>query len=74
VSKIKNWIIFLLSLIGGALGLYFITDNDKEKLKKAKERIDKAGEDYEAKEFDDSDNAAKYIDDILSSIDGPRKE
>lgn len=70
LNKIKSFLLWLLALLLGLFGLSLLTRTDKEKLKKAKENIKKAGEHIEAEYFDDADSAAQYIDDILSRIDG----
>mgnify|MGYP000698107329 CR=1 FL=1 len=73
MNKIKNWVIFIVSLIAGVLGLYVMQKDDKEKLEEAKKRVDKAGDSFEAEHFSDVDRAANYLDDVLNSIDGSRK-
>lgn len=70
LNKIKSFLLWLLALLLGLFGLSLLTRTDKEKLKKAKENIKKAGEHVEAEHLTDADSAAQYIDDILSRIDG----
>lgn len=70
LNKIKSFLLWLLAVLLGIFGLSLLTRTDKEKLKKAKENIKKAGEHIEAEHFADADSAAQYIDDILSRIDG----
>ncbi|MFW6265046.1 MAG: hypothetical protein ACOC3B_02965 [Bacillota bacterium] len=61
-------IILVIGMIFGAriAALLGIAGGAAVKKKKALDRVDKAGDDIEAEEFDDGDSAAEYLDDVLS--------
>lgn len=72
MDKIKDWLLFILAII---VGLFFASSwasNKKaeKRLKDAKKKIDKAGEDIHAKNYEDADSAAHAIDNILSELNG----
>lgn len=72
IQKIKDWLLFVLAIFLSIFGLSLLTRDDKEKLQKVKDNIEKAGDDIEAEHFTDADFAAHYIDDVLSGL-GKRK-
>lgn len=54
--------------IAGILGAIAVLFGGKSQYDKAKEKVDKAGDDIEAEHFDNADSAAEYVDNVLSNI------
>jgi hypothetical protein len=71
MGKIKDWLLFILAILVSIFFASSWASNKKaeKRLKDAKKKIDKAGEDVEAKNYKDADNAAHAIDNILSNIE-----
>ena len=74
----KSHLYLLIAVIVIVVGIFFgfriagilgIIGAGGTTLKKSKKNIDEAGEDIEAEEFDNADDAAHYVDDILSDDD-----
>jgi len=59
----------IMAVIGFILATLGFTKSQKKKLKEAKDRIDKAGEDIEAKKHD-ADSALDFYDDFFADDDG----
>lgn len=59
----------IMAVIGFILAGLGITKSKKDKLKEAKERVNKAGEDIEAKKHD-ADSALDFYDDFFTDNDG----
>ena len=66
-KNIKNILLLILAIILGIFGIRLLNKKSPD-LDKAKDKIDKAGDDYEAELFEDGDSAAGYIDDILNKL------
>jgi len=59
----------IMAAVGFILATLGFTKSQKKKLKEAKDRIDKAGEDIEAKKHD-ADSALDFYDDFFADDDG----
>lgn len=68
LQKIKSFLLTVLAIIVGIFGFSLLSRDDKGKLEKAKENIQKAGEGFEKESFNNATDAANYIDDVLSRI------
>ena len=69
LRKIKNILLVILSAFAAAATFIFKRNSNEDEAEEAKERVGKAGDDIEAKKYEDADSAASKLDNILSNRD-----